>query len=458
MGSEWKMALLGEVVTTNDSTYSPRENWDIINYLDTSNITENNIDEIKHLVVGKDTIPSRARRKVCHGDIVYSTVRPNQKHHGIISNPPENLLVSTGFTTIRADEKIADTNYIYWYLTQPIITEVLQTIGEHTASAYPSIKPSDIEKLEILLPPLPEQKAIAHVLGSLDDKIELNRRMNATLEGMAQALFKSWFVDFDPVLDNAIAAGNPIPEELAERAELRRQALANGTANREAAKQFPAAFQPTEELGWIPVGWEALQLETLIELIGGGTPKTSIDEYWNGNIPWFSVVDAPNDSDVFVIDTDKKITELGVKNSSTKVLRKGSTIISARGTVGKCALVGPEMAMNQSCYGIHGANGISDIYIYYTIREFVADLQQHGHGSVFNTITRGTFKSIYVPFGRSELTQDFDKTVNPFLERICSNLFQNVELTKLRDTLLPKLISGELRIPEVEKLAEEALV
>ena len=80
--------------------------------------------------------------------------------------------------------------------------------------------------------------------------------MNVTLEGMAQALFKSWFVDFDPVIDNALAAGNPIPAELADRAEVRRAALADGTANREAAKPFPAAFQQTEELGWIPEGWE----------------------------------------------------------------------------------------------------------------------------------------------------------------------------------------------------------
>ena len=113
--------------------------------------------------------------------------------------------------------------------------------------------------------------------------------------------------------------------------------------------------------------------------------------------------------------------------------------------------------MNQSCYGIHGAKGIADIYTYYTIREFVAALQQRGHGSVFNTITRDTFKSIYVPFGKIEITHEFDKLVEPFLTRIRSNLFQNVELSKLRDTLLPKLISGELRIPDAEKLVEEAL-
>jgi type I restriction enzyme S subunit len=404
--------------------------------------------------VNKKTLDRLPSFILHQGDIVFGRKGSVDRSAMINKNQDGWFLGSDGIR-LRLDD-CYNHRFISYQVRSPAIQNWLIQHAEGTTML--SMNQKVLGRIPLTLPPLPEQKSIAHILGSLDDKIGLNRRMNATLEGMAQALFKSWFVDFDPVLDNAIAAGNPIPEELAERAELRRQALANGTANREAAKKFPAAFQPTEELGWIPVGWEALQLETLIELIGGGTPKTSIDEYWNGNIPWFSVVDAPNDSDVFVIDTDKKITELGVKNSSTKVLRKGSTIISARGTVGKCALVGTEMAMNQSCYGIHGANGISDIYIYYTIREFVADLQQHGHGSVFNTITRGTFKSIYVPFGRSELTQDFDKTVNPFLERICSNLFQNVELTKLRDTLLPKLISGELRIPEVEKLAEEAFV
>jgi type I restriction enzyme S subunit len=163
-------------------------------------------------------------------------------------------------------------------------------------------------------------------------------------------------------------------------------------------------------------------------------------------------VDAPNDSDVFVIDTVKKITSVAVANSSTKILRAGTTIISARGTVGKCALLGTDMAMNQSCYGVQGADDIGDVFTYYTVREYVADLQQRGHGSVFNTITRDTFKTISVPFCGQELTQYFDKSVSPKLERIRSNLTQLETLTKLRDTLLPKLISGELRVSEVEKL------
>ena len=130
----------------------------------------------------------------------------------------------------------------------------------------------DVKQLGIPLPPKEERDSISSVVGALDDKIELNRRMNATLEGMAQALFKSWFVDFDPVIDNALAAGNPIPDELAPRAEVRKKALANGTTQQGSVDHptlsdpkslFPAAFQFTEELGWIPEGWEESSLETL---------------------------------------------------------------------------------------------------------------------------------------------------------------------------------------------------
>ena len=195
----WRNMTLRDCIVINDSTISLKEEWHFINYLDTGNITENRISEIQHLVVGKDKIPSRARRKAQIGDIVYSTVRPNQKHFGLLKKIPENFLASTGFSLIRGKDSFAHTDFVYWFLAQDHIVEQLQTIAEHSTSTYPSIKPSDIEGLSLDLPPLHEQRAIAHILGTLDDKIELNRRMNETLEAMAQALFKSWFVDFDPV-------------------------------------------------------------------------------------------------------------------------------------------------------------------------------------------------------------------------------------------------------------------
>jgi type I restriction enzyme S subunit len=330
-------------------------------------------------------------------------------------------------------------------------------LGEiNDGSPIPSTTRAAVYVSKLQVPSITEQRAIAHILGSLDDKIELNRRMNETLEAMAQALFKSWFVDFDPVIDNALAAGNEIPEELKERADIR-EALgdARKPLPEEIQNLFPSEFEHTEEMGWIPKGWRVVTLDDLVDLIGGGTPKTSNEDYWNGSIPWFSVVDAPNTRDVFVIDTEKHVTELGVEKSSTKILPIGTTIISARGTVGKCAMVGESMAMNQSCYGGRGKKHVSDSFVYYAIREKVADLQRGGHGSVFNTITRDTFKTIKIAFGEPELTGKLDDRIKPNFDRILANRFCSKILSKTRDTLLPQLLSGEIRIPEAEKLVEE---
>ncbi|WP_445778084.1 restriction endonuclease subunit S [Shewanella sp.] len=310
-----------------------------------------------------------------------------------------------------------------------------------------------------------ESESIANMVRSLDEKIILNRQTNQTLEQMAQALFKSWFVDFDPVIDNVLAAGSDIPEALQHKAEQRAiykeksQQLQPAPETKSKPlpdnirELFPNEFEQTGQpsigiAGWIPKGWKNTSFESLIKLIGGGTPKTSIDEYWNGDIPWFSVVDAPNDSDVFVLDTEKHVTQLGVDKSSTKILRTGTTIISARGTVGKCALVGEPMAMNQSCYGINGNEGIADTFIYFLTRYQVSDLQKRGHGSVFNTITRETFKSINLAFSGGKLTQTFEQLVKPYLDKILLNNRQITELAKTRDVLLPKLISGELQLQE----------
>ena len=196
--SEWKEVKLGEIARSNQSTYSPKDNWKFANYLDTGNITENRISKILFIDLMKEDLPSRARRKVRKNSIIYSTVRPNQKHFGIIKNIPENFLVSTGFSVLDVDESKANPDFVYYSLIQEKNTASLQAVAEQSTSAYPAIKPSDIENLPIKLPPLAEQKRIAKILGSLDDKIELNNRINRNLEEQAQALFKNWFVDFEP--------------------------------------------------------------------------------------------------------------------------------------------------------------------------------------------------------------------------------------------------------------------
>ena len=238
----WRERTLGEFIIVNDSTYSPKEAWPRINYLDTGNITQNRIEEVQHLELGEDEIPSRARRKVQPGDIVYSMVRPNQRHYGLLKTVPDGFLASTGFSVFRGDGVTTDTNYVFWFLTQDHIVDFLQGIAETATSAYPAIRPGDLEKLAIPLPPLDQQRAIAHVLGTLDDKIELNRRMIETLEAMARALFTSWFVDFEPVrakMDGRWRRGESLPGLPAERLDL-----------------FPDTLVPSQ-LGDIPEGWQS---------------------------------------------------------------------------------------------------------------------------------------------------------------------------------------------------------
>ncbi len=356
------------------------------------------------------------------------------------------------------DDRHLNNQYLKYYFDSIEFQNLFkQWAGGGSTRAYLGI--SAQLKLPIKVFPIEVQKAIAHILSTFDDKIKLNRQMNSTLESMAQAMFKSWFVDFDPVIDNALTAGNPIPEPLKARSEAR-QALGDKRKPlpQEIQELFPDRFVFSEELGWIPEGWEVLSIDTLIEITGGGTPKTSIEEYWGGTIPWFSVVDAPNQSDVFVLNTEKYITQQGLNNSSTQLLPEGTTIISARGTVGKCALVAQSTAMNQSCYGIRGKDNVSDYFVYYTILLRVADLQQRGHGSVFNTITRDTFKTIKIPFFNADLTSQYDKYVSSLFSKILENCRQSESLSQLRDTLLPKLISGQLRLPDslIDKFAEQA--
>lgn len=178
MTVDWKKVRIGDIAQTNVNTYSPKEKWDYVNYLDTGNLTKDEVDEYQHIVIGEDKLPSRARRKVKKNDILYSTVRPNQLHYGIVKNLVPNLLVSTGFTVISVDETKVDSEFVYFFLTQSDVTEKLHAIGEQSTSAYPSIKPSDIEKLEIVLPSLNQQKKIARSLRVLDEKIENNRKIN----------------------------------------------------------------------------------------------------------------------------------------------------------------------------------------------------------------------------------------------------------------------------------------
>jgi len=315
----------------------------------------------------------------------------------------------------------------------------------NTGSAQPSLNRNHLYSIPVNIPPLPEQKAIAHILGTLDDKIELNRRMNVTLVGMAQALFKSWFVDFDPVIDNALAAGNPIPDELAPRAEVRRQALANGAANREAAKPFPAAFQFTEELGWIPEGWTLQSFESLATLDTESVkpfeqPSTVWEHY---SIPSFDSSGMPS-------------WDRGDEIKSNKYRVKPGAILSSK--------LNPETERTWWPFMLDGETAIcstefmqfvpknlaEQAFVYSLIRSapFQANILERVTGST-GSRQRAQPKEIAkigVLDCGEPLRAEFAKVALPLFQSVRNNSLRNQTLTKLRDTLLPKLISGELNI------------
>lgn len=306
----------------------------------------------------------------------------------------------------------------------PLFTSyLLRTIDFQSCSdksSVPGVNRNDLHRIPVSLPPLAEQKRIASILGALDDKIELNRRMNAKLEDMARTLFKSWFVDFDPV--RAKLDGRPPAGMDAATAAL-----------------FPDAFEESA-LGLIPKGWQICSLYEKIQLLSGGTPKTSEQAYWNGEIPWYSVRDKPNESDIWVTNTEKKVTQLGIANSAAQILPVKTTIISARGTVGKLALTAVPMAMNQSCYGIRGVEGYSEYFIYYILREATKQLQQRSHGTVFDTITTETFRTLNCIFPTPKITAAFNEYVDSWLGKIRSNLDQSSSLASQRNSLLRLLL------------------
>ncbi|MCS1409387.1 MAG: hypothetical protein M2R45_02568 [Verrucomicrobia subdivision 3 bacterium] len=362
------------------------------------------------------------------GDTLMARITPCLENGKIArycaSDASEAAHGSTEFIVISGRPGVTDTEFAY-YLTQwkevrsYAISQMTGTSGRQR------VPTNSLQHLTVPIPPLSEQRTIAHILSTLDDKIELNRRMNKTLEAMARAIFKDWFIDFGPTR---------------AKAEGRDPYLAPEIWN-----LFPDRMQDSE-LGEIPEGWGVRSLGDAIEILSGGTPRTSVSAYWDGDIPWYTAKDAPVISDIFVLATEKAITQAGIDNSSTKVLPAGTTIITARGTVGRLACLGIPMAMNQTCYGIRGGHGFPDYFTYWNVRNAVNELQARVHGTIFDTITRETFKIAETVLAPTAVAQAFESTVYSVMERILRNLRESCTLTTLRDTLLPKLMTGEVRM------------
>ena len=301
-------------------------------------------------------------------------------------------------------------------------------------SAQPLMTQGGIKIIPTTVPPFAEQRAIANILGVLDDKIELNRRMNETLEGLARAIFQSWFVDFDPV--RAQRDGLPPP------------ALSPTTA-----ALFPDSFEDSE-LGKIPKGWKVQRVADIGAVICGKTPSTQVADYYCDDVPFITIPDMHGN--VFATTTQKRLSHAGAASQKNKTFPAGAICVSCIATPGLVVIASEPSQSNQQINTVVPFGQEETYFWFWTLRDLGAEIRAGGSGgSVLMNLSTGRFAELRVLSPPEELRSRYHRLVAPLFEGIQANERESMTLAAIRDALLPKLLSGEIRVAEAERLVEE---
>ncbi len=306
-----------------------------------------------------------------------------------------------------------------------------------TGSTFPNVSRPDLATIPVQVSDIDYIRSASKVLEGIERKIELNHKMNQTLEDIAKAIFKSWFVDFDPVRAKAEGRLTSLPAEISDL--------------------FPDTFVETD-LGKLPAGWTSSSIDgACTKIFSGGTPSTTIPRYWDGNYGWLS---SGETGAAFIISTDKTITDAGVQNSSTKEALRFDTVIASAGqgkTRGQTSLLLLDTYVNQSVVTLRARREVGALLLYFNLAQRYDEFRRHSDSSSSRgSLTTSLLKELPFVIPNQEVCAFFDKTAHSIVGKIELNLRENVVLMELRGTLLPKLISGELRIPDAEKFLEEA--
>ena len=382
--------------------------------------------------VSEDTYRERTSKAVpARGDLLYSR---EGTYFGIAAEVPESTRLCLGqrMVLIRPKSDSLDFRFLRYWLNSSVMASYIH--GYRDGSVAERLNLPTIRALPIVVPPLQEQRAIAHILGTLDDKIELNRRMSETLEAMARALFNSWFVDFDPVRAKVEGRDLGLPKPLADL--------------------FPDSFEDSE-LGEIPRGWRTTRLGDEVETLLGGTPSRAEPAYWGGDIPW---INSGKANEFRIVEPSELITQAGLVSSATKLLPARTTVVAITGaTLGQVSLTEIATCANQSIVGVLGSGAIPSEYIYFWIKENIARLMASQTGGAQQHINKNNVNELPILCPVERVIRAFAATAVPTFDRIRQSCFETRTLAALRDALLPKLISGELRVQDAEGLIESAI-
>lgn len=363
-----------------------------------------NCDRISHA----DHLKVISRSKPEKGDTLFAHIGASLGEAAYVNTDKEFSIKNIAL--FKPDPSKIDSRYLYYYVIGPVFQSGMKNV--RTGSAQPFLSLGHLRNHPIRYhKQIKIQRKIAAILSAYDDLIENNTRRIKILEEMASALYREWFVNF----------------------------------------RFPGhekVQMEESELGPKPEGWEVVKFTDIADVLSGGTPKTNISEYWNGQIPFFAPKDSP--SSFYVLETEKSITELGLKRCNSKLYPRNTVFITARGTVGKIAMPAVNMAMNQSCYALKGRDGISQYFVFLAIKNCIEELKQRATGAVFDTIIVDTFRMLEVVKPPISLINRISDLVTPLFDLILNISYQNANLRRTRDLLLPQLISGKIDIENVK--------
>ena len=415
MQTDWPVVEVKEacelVVDCINNTAPTVEEQTPYRMIRTSNIGNGRLDLSDVKYVTEEIYEEWTRRaKIRQGDVLLTREAPLGDVAYI--NHEDTIFLGQRIMQYRADQNVLNPRFLSYAFLSPFVQAQIHKY-KGSGSTVDHIRVPECKKIEIPLPPLEYQEKIAEILGSLDKKIDSNRKMNQTLERLTQALFEQRFVEFESYDE----------------------------------------FKETGK-GSIPSEFENANLPSLMNIVLGGTPKSDVDEYYGGDITWAKAKDVSQETEAFISSTEKAITKKGLEESSAELVPKGTTVITARGTVGETALTPYEMATNQTCYGLVPENDKEKYFLYFLVKTHIERLRSRTHGTVFDTINMSTLREqeIILPPKRERV--QFDETIGPIMEMIINNQREIETLEELRDTLLPKLISGDLRVTDI-KLDEE---
>jgi type I restriction enzyme, S subunit len=317
-----------------------------------------------------------------------------------VENP---TVLESSIIRVRLDKKICSPLFYYYFFSSEIGFCIIQSIVNEVAAS--GIRSSELAKLKVIYPEVKEQYKIAAILSAYDDLIETNTQRIKLLEETAQQLYKEWFVRM----------------------------------------RFPD-YKNTKFVKGVPEGWEVKTIAEAFTIVGGGTPSTVNDDYWNGDVNWFSPTDITASKGIFLSESSHKITKKGLKESSATMFPPYSIMMTSRATIGAIGINTSAACTNQGFITCIPNEKIPYTFLYYWIKSNKEIFEMLATGSTFLEITKGTFKKVNILIPKDEVINKYHQIVQSIFQQIENLQAQNTQLRHLRDRLLPRLVSGKLAI------------